>query len=445
MKRYALSLTILTLLLIATASHAVDPVAKCQAAKAKATGQRVYDEMRCRQRAFVNGAMVDPLCISKAESKFLHAIEKADAAGSCPGVETDLQADVDACVVGLVTHVGACLLSADGATITCDDGAMLANSCSASLANDGLLNVNCGGLTTTLEYGSDGVFAQLTELQGRLVEYQNVNGHFPVATAAATPAATCCGAGGVHDCPANPAAWNGIAAWDLLGFEITTEHNYVFSYSSVDGTHAQIIAEGDFYCTGVVDDIVLDCDTSGGVPACTLQGLPLRGPDGSCTGLTCDGIRATFNDSCTFAPGIYWTNVTCGGTSLTIDSGLEEAVRNLFEIQSGQWDYLHSNFNFVVGTAAATPAATCCAVGGVFECPANPSAWQGVQAWDELGFSIATEHQCVYSYNATDGYSAVAVATCDLDCDGTTVDVFMDCYLTGAGPSCSITLPASAD
>jgi hypothetical protein len=124
---------------------------------------------------------------------------------------------------------------------------------------------------------------------------------------------------------------------------------------------------------------------------------------------------------------------------------LEEAVRELFEIQGAQLDFLHARRSFVLATAAATPAATCCAAGGVFECPANPFAWQGVQTWDELGFSIATEHRCAYSYTGTTGYSATAVATCDLDYDGTTVDVTMDCVLTDAGPSCSFTLPVRAD
>jgi len=96
---------------------------------------------------------------------------------------------------------------------------------------------------------ADEAITQLGRIEAALRAAYARDGHFPAAAAAATPMATCCAAGGVTLCPANPSAWVGFAAWDALGFSIATEHAFVYAYSS-DGQRAQALAFGD-----------LDCDT----------------------------------------------------------------------------------------------------------------------------------------------------------------------------------------
>ena len=56
----------------------------------------------------------------------------------------------------------------------------------------------------------------------------------------------------------------------------------------------------------------------------------------------------------------------------------------------------------------------------------------------------------VLSYTGNTGVDSQAIATCDLDCDGVTVDITMSCTEVGAAdssiiPSCSWIFPARAD
>jgi hypothetical protein len=103
--------------------------------------------------------------------------------------------------------------------------------------------------------------------------------------------------------------------------------------------------------------------------------------------------------------------------------------------------FFESHGTFPVGTAAATPAATCCAAGGVFQCPANPDAWHGIAVWDALGFSIDTAHSFVYSYVNATGDDAQIVAEGDLDCDTLNIDYGLHCHALNGNPTCSVTFP----
>src|SRR6476660_7883303 len=98
-------------------------------------------------------------------------------------------------------------------------------------------------------------------------------------------------------------------------------------------------------------------------------------------------------------------------------SKVSEAELNLDAIKKSNKTNYVEKASYVVATAAATPGATCCAAGGVTQCPANAAAWNGNAAWDALDFEITEAHYFVYSYAGTTGDTYQAVATGDLDCD----------------------------
>jgi hypothetical protein len=181
------------------------------------------------------------------------------------------------------------------------------------------------------------------------------------------------------------------------------------------------------------------------------------GSDGACAvapsscgtaTVTCASHIATIGNTCAFSSGAGETSITCHGTSATIPSGFGgdpdgygTAARHLADLQGRLLAYFESHGSFPVATAAATPSATCCGAGGVFQCPAKPAAWHGVQAWDLLGFSIDTAHTFVYSYTGITGDSATVVATGDLDCDTISIGFTLSCSATNGDPSCTLSLP----
>lgn len=126
-----------------------------------------------------------------------------------------------------------------------------------------------------------------------------------------------------------------------------------------------------------------------------------------------------------------------------------EAELNLNAIGKGNKTYFVENASYVVGTAAATPAATCCAAAGVTKCTADPAAFEGTPAapsvWDFLDFAVLEDHYFVYSYNAAAGDVYQAIAEGDLDCDGTTVQYIQDGTAVAGNPQLSLTKPARAD
>jgi len=116
----------------------------------------------------------------------------------------------------------------------------------------------------------DEAVTQLGRIETALRAAYARDGHFPIQTATATPGATCCAAGCVALCPANPAAWAGVVAWDTLGFSIATAHAFVYSYTGADGRTVQVVAAADLDCDTVMINVTLNCSSPGGVPACEL-------------------------------------------------------------------------------------------------------------------------------------------------------------------------------
>src|SRR5262245_42748504 len=86
---------------------AVPGAQKCAAAKLKAAGKKAYGKIKCHQKAITKSVAVDSECLTKAETKFLADIVKADAAGTCSGTAADLEDQVDAFVAALVANIQA--------------------------------------------------------------------------------------------------------------------------------------------------------------------------------------------------------------------------------------------------------------------------------------------------------------------------------------------------
>jgi hypothetical protein len=189
-------------------------------------------------------------------------------------------------------------------------------------------------------------------------------------------------------------------------------------------------------------DLGIGVNQGGDATACTV--VPSScGP----STVTCSGHQATIENSCDFSTGPEGTTLTCNGASTTIPSGFGAnpngyglTARRLADLQARLLDYFEAHGSFPVATAPFTPFATCCAFGGVTQCPANPAAWD-IDPWQTLGFSIDTAHTFVYQYTSAAGNDVRIAANGDLDCDGTTLDYFLDCSTVNGNPSCTLTLP----
>ena len=117
-----------------------------------------------------------------------------------------------------------------------------------------------------------------------------------------------------------------------------------------------------------------------------------------------------------------------------------EASLQLNKIAKNSKVYYTTNASFVQGTQAATPAATCCAAGGVTKCPKDATAW-AVPTWQELDFQIDEDHLFVYTYASTSNTAATATAVGDLDCDGTQITYTLTLDATEGNASATISEP----
>lgn len=89
--------------------------------------------------------------------------------------------------------------------------------------------------------------------------------------------------------------------------------------------------------------------------------------------------------------------------------------------------------------SGSTPEAACCTnVGGL--CPANPANWAGT-AWEQLGFAIDVPHAHQYSVSGGNETDVFFIATGDLDCDGITATIVVQCSLPNGTIDCVLTLP----
>src|SRR5689334_9221835 len=74
----------------------------CDSKKIAAAGKKAAAKEKCQAKAVAKGTSVDPLCISKAESKFSSAISKAETANQGPCTHTGQTASLESAVNAFV-------------------------------------------------------------------------------------------------------------------------------------------------------------------------------------------------------------------------------------------------------------------------------------------------------------------------------------------------------
>ncbi|HVV82551.1 MAG TPA: prepilin-type N-terminal cleavage/methylation domain-containing protein [Kofleriaceae bacterium] len=95
------------------------------------------------------------------------------------------------------------------------------------------------------------------------------NATYPQVVSALTPAQSCCQQGG-KKCAVAPADWDGVPAWDELGFEMTQPFYFQYQYTSVLSSAYQADAVGDLDCDGITVTYMMKGDASTGAPKSTL-------------------------------------------------------------------------------------------------------------------------------------------------------------------------------
>lgn len=165
--------------------------------------------------------------------------------------------------------------------------------------------------------------------------------------------------------------------------------------------------------------------------------------------IDCWGPSGIIQNACRFSTGPDGTTVTCDGTGVSVPKGFGvapdgygDALRQLADLQARLIAYFESHGQYPVSDTSYTPSGTCCGAQGVFQCPANPAAWQGVAPWSELGFEIDTAHSFVFNYSGH-GDTAWVSALGDLDCDGQTVLFNLSCTSSGSDPACHLSFPTA--
>jgi len=102
--------------------------------------------------------------------------------------------------------------------------------------------------------------------------------------------------------------------------------------------------------------------------------------------------------------------------------------------------------SYVVGTAVQLPAPVttgCCGGGGVDpnHCAAVPASFVADPIWAKLEFQIDEDSLFVYDYTGT-ATTFTALATGDLDCDGTPIVYTMNGTAVAGNPAVAIVEPA---
>ena len=115
-----------------------------------------------------------------------------------------------------------------------------------------------------------------------------------------------------------------------------------------------------------------------------------------------------------------------------------EASLQLNKIAKNSKVYYDTSAGFVQGDATDKP--TTFAAGSVCKM-ATESDWATDTVWAALDFQIDEPNLFQYDYNGTALTAAQALATGDLDCDGTTITYTLDLTAPGGNASAVITEP----
>jgi len=141
----------IVMLSVGLAYSAATPGQKCAVAKMKATAKEAAAELRCNEKAILNNAAVDSLCVMKAESAFIAAFTKAEAMGGCAttGDNSAVQINVDTFVtdaVAALAPLGPFCATLDASCGTCTAGGQCVPDVSGGLV---CRNINSMACTTS--------------------------------------------------------------------------------------------------------------------------------------------------------------------------------------------------------------------------------------------------------------------------------------------------------
>src|SRR5262249_5572214 len=76
-------------------ARAATATEKCQAAKVKAAGKKIFEKANCQEKALKKSIAIDQACMQSAEDEFTKAIAKADSIGTCCGTASSIDYDAD--------------------------------------------------------------------------------------------------------------------------------------------------------------------------------------------------------------------------------------------------------------------------------------------------------------------------------------------------------------
>ena len=81
---------------------------KCAVAKLKAANRKAFAQLRCQEKAILEGKRVGSVCLLAADDHFLVAFARAELRGGCAttGNQGELEDRVDKFVAGLLEAVG---------------------------------------------------------------------------------------------------------------------------------------------------------------------------------------------------------------------------------------------------------------------------------------------------------------------------------------------------
>ncbi len=121
---------------------------------------------------------------------------------------------------------------------------------------------------------------QLDVIAQRAEAYFAAHGKFPIGKAAVLPppnhpdfAAGCCSGTRKNMC-AETGAWATDPTWSALGFRVTGDSFYSYSYESADGTTYHATATGDLDCDNAVATFTADGSIASGKPVSKLTKPP---------------------------------------------------------------------------------------------------------------------------------------------------------------------------
>jgi prepilin-type N-terminal cleavage/methylation domain-containing protein len=125
-----------------------------------------------------------------------------------------------------------------------------------------------------------------------------------------------------------------------------------------------------------------------------------------------------------------------------------EAALQLDKIGKNNKRVFSERSSYVVGDATELPApkkVACCGGGGVKDanhCKAVPASFAADAVWSALDFQIDEDSLFIYDYSgAKDGTTFTAMATGDLDCDGTTIVYTLKGTSVDGNPAVELTEP----